>query len=170
LSDDRIRDFYAGMAPDDRGRYLDDILAMSDAELEALHDYIQWVFPLPESSLANPSAPVLSDRTIAAFAADASLRERLHRSFQRMLVFYGFALNSAQTIERGPQFEQRQQIWLRPNNHNHLRLTRMIRSLRILGLDADAQALFRALERIYFALPHAITATSFRYWQQAASA
>src|SRR6185437_16980358 len=66
--------FYRGGC-DDRRRRLAEILAWSDARLEAVHDYIQWIFPLPEASGANPSAPVLSQADIAAFGADPGLRQ-----------------------------------------------------------------------------------------------
>ena len=45
---------------DHRGRLLSHILGFSLDELEFHHDYIQWLFPLPEPSGANPSAPLLS--------------------------------------------------------------------------------------------------------------
>ena len=44
----------------DRGRYLHDILKWPDKRLESTHDYIQWLFPLPEVSGFNPEAPTLS--------------------------------------------------------------------------------------------------------------
>ena len=57
--------FFAGGADDD-GRTFDEILGWDDARLEMVHDYIQWIFPLPERSGANPWAPVLDAATIAA--------------------------------------------------------------------------------------------------------
>ena len=36
-------------------------------------------------------------------------------------------------------------VWLRPGNHNHLRLTRILESLATLGLVAESQALQRCL-------------------------
>jgi hypothetical protein len=37
--------FYRGLAPDNRGRYLREILLWDDVDLEYVHDYIQWLFP-----------------------------------------------------------------------------------------------------------------------------
>lgn len=45
-----IVDFYLG-GQDSKGRTLDDILAFSDQQFEAGHDFIQWIFPLHEKSL-----------------------------------------------------------------------------------------------------------------------
>ena len=66
-------DFYRGNGPDSEGRTLAEILAWSDDELEAVHDYIQWLFPLPEPSMFNADAPVLTPAEIAAARADASI-------------------------------------------------------------------------------------------------
>ena len=46
----RIIGFYSGTEPDHRGRYLHEIQRWSDDQLEKVHDYIQWLFPLPEPS------------------------------------------------------------------------------------------------------------------------
>ena len=80
MTSSRIVSYYRGEGLDDRGRSLREMQAQSLDELEHNHDYIQWLFPLPERSSANPSAPRLSAADIAAFADDAALRENLLRS------------------------------------------------------------------------------------------
>jgi hypothetical protein len=141
---DRIVSFYQG-GRDDAGRTLADILAWSDDRLESVHDYIQWVFPTRQPSGVNPSAPLVTDATAQAFAADSGLRERLHQALDRMLVFYGLRYRGrAIEIDQG-RFPLRSRVWLRPNNHNHLRLTRIMQSLAELGLASDARALQRCL-------------------------
>jgi hypothetical protein len=67
--------FYRDGAHDDRGRSLTEILAWPDDRLEDVHDFIQWLFPLPEPSGANPSAPTLDAATIQAFHATPAMRE-----------------------------------------------------------------------------------------------
>jgi hypothetical protein len=99
-----------------------------------VHDYIQWIFPLPERSGASPWAPVLDAATIAAIRNDAEMQGRLRAAFERMLAFYGFALEGDAVVE-GPRFVAASRNWLHAGNHNHLRLTRMLRSLRVLGLE-----------------------------------
>ena len=62
-----------------------------------------------------------------------------------MLVFYGLRRKGPR-IEIDPSgFPLRARVWLRPGNHNHLRLTRIMQSLAALGLGADARALQRCL-------------------------
>jgi hypothetical protein len=141
---DRIVEFYSGR-PDDRQRTLDQILAQPDRWLEHEHDYIQWVFPTAARSSVNPSAPLITADTAAAFAADPALRERLRAAFVRMLSFYGLRLRDG-NVEIDPErFAVRSAAWLRPYNHNHLRLTRIMQSLAALGLRGEAQSLQRCL-------------------------
>jgi hypothetical protein len=143
----RIVAFYDGSAPDDRGRFRDEILQFDDGRLEAVHDFIQWLFPLPEPSGANPSAPILDAPAIDAFRTRPELRAALRRSLDRMLAFYGFAW-SGERIVKSASFPERHD-WLSPGNHNHLRLTRILRSLNVLGEPRCAQALLNALSEIY---------------------
>jgi len=49
--------FYDGTEPDHRGRYLHEIQQWTDDQLEVVHDYIQWLFSLPEPSGSNLAAP-----------------------------------------------------------------------------------------------------------------
>lgn len=149
LSDQNpILAFYSGRGEDDRGRTFSQILAWNDARLEDVHDYIQWLFPLPERSGANPSAPILDAGTIAAFRADPALQDRLRQALLRMLAFYGLGSEDGKVI-RGEQFQQKAENWLSPGNHNHLRLSRILRSLTVLGLKGDAGSLYNCLRSIY---------------------
>src|SRR5947208_7865434 len=122
--------FYEGRAPDDRGRYLAEIQQWPDERLESVHDFIQWMFPLRERSGANPGAPTLDQKTIDEFRARPELQDNLRASFCRMLRFYGLGLE--EDVRRGANFEERAGNWLSPWNHNHLRITRILKSLRIL--------------------------------------
>ena len=65
-SESSLHAYLAGRGRDDRGRTLDEVLAFSDADLERVHDYVQWLFPLPTRSLAQPGAPVLAAADIEA--------------------------------------------------------------------------------------------------------
>lgn len=162
--------FYAG-GPDDRGRTLDDILAWDDARLEAVHDFVQWVFPSPEPSAFNASAPVLSAADIAAFRDDPALRARLLAAFRRMVRFYGFDLGgdgARPDVSQAPGFAARAREWVTPGNHNMLRITRVLRCLTLLGLPAHARAFLAALERLYDAgSAPAIGAVTLRHWRDA---
>lgn len=159
--------FYRDGARDDAGRTLAEIVAWPDDRLEDVHDFIQWMFPLPERSGANPAAPVLDAETIRTFHATPEMRERLRQSLERMLRFYGLRW-TGEAVERGTNFAERAENWLWTMNHNHLRLTRIIRSLRVLGLEAESAALYRALDAIYREFPKRITERTHAFWRDAA--
>jgi Opioid growth factor receptor (OGFr) conserved region len=166
----RLVAFYEGTAPDDRGRFHDEVLQYDDERLERVHDFIQWVFPLTERSAANPAAPILDDAAIDAFRSRPMLRAALRRSLDRMLAFYGFAWNS-ERIEKGSDFARRSGTWLCAGNHNHLRLTRMLRSLCLLGEMQAANALFEALLEIFSEERRnqrdSISERTFAFWKDA---
>ncbi len=166
----RIVAFYENSAPDDRGRFLDEILYFDDDALEYLHDYIQWLFPMRERSGANPTAPRLDNDAIEEFHTRSDLQIALRRSFDRMLAFYGLKWD-AERIVRSNFFDNRNQ-WLTPGNHNHLRLTRILTAMRLLGDAPAASALFRSLEELEAEErkngTNRISDRSFRFWADAA--
>ncbi len=163
----RLLDFYRGEEPDIEGRMLQDIWNWSDDDLESVHDFIQWLFPLPEASQFNPDAPLLTPEEIAAFRGDELLRANLRQSFARILSFLGLTLSADERVSEGLNFLQRvPDIWGFPN-HNWLRITRILRSLRLLGLDSESRALYQYLEALYSSRKFPITAQTFRYWEDA---
>jgi hypothetical protein len=166
--------FYSGRSADPRGRRLSEIQQWPDDLLESNHDFIQWMFPLLEPSSVHPDAPILDQETIREFNAHPELQQNLRASFLRMLAFYGFELNTdgGLAVRRRSDFADQSTGWLWPGNHNHLRITRIIKSLRLLGLEAEAQAFFRCLSELYAeetgrGIPR-ITATTFQFWSAAA--
>jgi phosphoribulokinase len=170
---DRIVAFYSGGA-DDRGRTLDAILAWPDDRLESVHDYIQWVFPTAVLSGVNPFAPLVTSDTTAAFASSPTLTDGLRRALDRMLAFYGLRREQGATGEvliamDEARFLERSRNWLRPGNHNHLRLTRIMQSLWILDLRAEAKALQRCLTSDVYEGPgrQRITRETYEFWVDA---
>jgi hypothetical protein len=157
-------------APDPRGRTLNSILSWPNGELEDCHNYIQYLFPLPERSPYNPFASVIDRATCIAFRTRADLRARLKQSFDRMLAFYGFQYNQSPTkvcVSRTPAFDDVSRRWVRRFDHNHLRITRILRSMRVLGLALEAEALWRALDEVCDE-NRAISKKSWTFWTRAA--
>jgi DNA-binding transcriptional MerR regulator len=70
-------------------------------------------------------------------------------------------------ITLGINFDEAKENWVRRYDHNHLRITRIIRSLRVLGLEEEALAFYRALEKVQ-SESAAISARSLTYWRRAA--
>jgi hypothetical protein len=156
---------------DPRGRTLEDILRFDDRRLEHGHDYIQIIFPLPEGSPYNWEAPVITRFVFAEFRSRPELRETLRRSFLRILAFYGFdesAEDGKVKVTRRDNHLKQFRNWVTRVDHNHLRITRIIRSLRVLGLEEDAQAFYEALLAVDADFPARISKGSIMFWTRAA--
>jgi hypothetical protein len=70
-------------------------------------------------------------------------------------------------IVEAPNFPRRAlDVW-DYQNHNWLRITRILRSLHLLGLEAEAQALYRRLEDFHGRRRFPIDHNTFRYWTDA---
>jgi hypothetical protein len=163
----RLVEFYRGEATDSEGRSLQELWSWGDNDLEAVHDFIQWLFPLPEPSRYNPDAPLLTAEDLAAFRADERLRANLRKSFERIVAFLGLSLTADGEVVEGPNFAARvPDVWAFPN-HNWLRITRILRSLTLLGLPDEARAFYRRLEAFHRARRFPIPAKTFRYWTEA---
>jgi hypothetical protein len=163
----QLTTFYRGTGPDSEGRTLADIWAYSDDELESIHDFIQWLFPLRERSQFNPDAPLLTAADIDEFRADPQLRDNLLRSFEVFLAFLGLRFEGGR-VTRAPDFDRKSDIWRHPN-HNWLRITRVLTSTRLLGLEEPSRALFTFLKELRDGGRSGITDDTFRYWERAAS-
>jgi hypothetical protein len=165
-----LLDFLRGRGPDDAGRTLAQLWAWEDEDLERHHDFIQWMFPLPERSGANPAAPVLRPTELDSLREDAAIRANLRRSLDRMLAFYGFAWNSDRSaLALSPIFAQKASNWLSAGNHNFLRLTRILRCLVLAGEATAASALLAALEGLAArGYGRVIGPRSLGFWREAA--
>ena len=168
--------FYSPVDPgkDMYSRTLSSILAWDDSQLEHSHNYIQVLFPLPEGSLYNFSAPVVDRRVFEAFRSRPELQDTLRLSFKRILKFYGFSLKdntdgSEPEVVKLPSFSTVSRHWVTRFNHNHLRITRIIRSLRVLGLEREAEAFFVALKQVYDECNGRIGQKSMLFWSRAIS-
>ena len=169
---DDIVDFYRGSGTDHRGRTIDQLWTFDQDELEGVHDFIQWLFPTDRPSAFNPWAPVLTAESILGLGALPDLHPRMERSLDLMLAFYGLQRHRdgpSPVIEPAPTLQARGPRWWGAGNHNHLRLTRIIASLGLLGLVDEAVALERALQGIRTEHQTGISAETARYWADAAA-
>lgn len=146
----RIVAFLEGEGPDDGGRSLFGILAFDDVRLETTHDFVQWLFPLTEPSGAVPGSPVLGPGDVDAIRASGMAQCALAAATDRMDAFYRATHD-----------------WLMPNDHNHRRITRIIRSLRLLRGDEAADAFRAAILARVEATRAPISARSRGYWATA---
>ena len=114
---------------------------------------------------------MLLPETVEAFRWDADLRERLLRGFRRMASFYGFEIrdfsDGSTQLDPAPDFAVRSRFWLNPGNHNFLRLTRILTSLRTLGCEDRAESLFDVLDLVYRRDHTLIGESTYGFWRSA---
>ena len=113
--------FLEGKTPDHRGRTLSMVMAFSDERAEQTHDYVQWLFPLDEPSGSVHGAPVLSELDIDEIKKSPAAQANLIKA-----------------SELNFQFLNRNQKWISKHDHNQLRITRVIGSLRLLVRNKEA--------------------------------
>ena len=143
-------DFLSGTGPDHQGRYLRDIWDFDDKAIEQTHDFIQWMFPLTEKSMSVPGVPTLSAENIEAIRTSEVARSNLEKSAQWYLGFL-----------------QRNDHWIKAYDHNHLRITRAIKSARLLTGHKMADQIKKELN---FLLGHKVDTISEKtkdYWIKA---
>lgn len=146
----KVLSFLQDTGPDHRGRFLSDILKFSDQQIESTHDFIQWIFPLDEPSSASPDAPVLEPGEIALIRKSSLAAHSLNASVQWFC-----------------DYLKRNKHWRVAHDHNHLRITRMIKSVRLLQGEPAANALRDRVLAIAEASKDKISQTSWDFWQQA---
>lgn len=202
-------------AKDSHGRTQKDMLSWSGKQLELNHNYIQMLFPLPEGSPYNWSAPVVTREVFDAFRSRSELRDSMQLSFERMLEFYGFAISrepkpnaqskqedsekssgsntetspednsslpteskattassskfssATYSIIRGPKWRKKTTNWCIRFDHNHLRITRILRCLRVMGLQTECNAFYEALQEVFADPTVSIGDRSMMYWTRA---
>lgn len=172
MSDDcsRILDFYSGAGVDHRGRTFAEVLRFPVRAMEETHDYIQWLFPLNEPSSVASNAPVIDERCAHAFQGDTALRHGLLAALDKMLGFYGMKMSpdaGGDNIVRTSYFAKRAPHWLTPGNHNFMRLTRIMKSLTLLGQAELARALAGCLEGVYAEYSNVVGQNTLEQWRRA---
>lgn len=151
-----ITEYFANGGLDHQFRTPKDILKWDDNRWEATHDFIQWAFPLHEKSYHNINSPVLTPDDIEFLRNSAEAKANMIAIYDRFNRFLGLGNH---------EDKNRQKWWAHIGNHNLLRITRAIRSLRLFGLDSLAQELYENLQDVHndFPLPD----KTWEYWDNA---
>ncbi len=142
--------YLSGAGLDSSGRSVQEVLRFSNRQLEDIHDYIQWLFPLPTRSAAQPSAPILTAAEIEAISSDPRAQTTLRQASDRMILFY-----------------RETDDWLTGYDHNHLRITRIIQSLRLLVSPDAAHDFYEIILALHQAAGAPVNGRSLQYWRQA---
>ena len=121
----KILEFLEGKGKDAKGRSLDEIIAQDDEFWSHQHDFIQWLFPLNEKSLAVPKSPILEDSEIVKIKESSVAQASINRN-----------------LERYKQFLRSNREWYSRHDHNHLRITRVLKCLKLLR-DVESARQFK---------------------------
>ena len=121
MSHPNILAFLSGHGTDDQRRSILDLINRDDEFWERTHDFIQWLFPLAEPSRSVRNAPVLTHDEIKQIRESETAQANIQRSVLRYKEFL------ASTTK-----------WRSGYNKNNLRISRVIRSLRLLVNDEAA--------------------------------
>lgn len=153
------------------GFTLEQIWKWDNNQLEQCHDYIQWLFPLKEPSAYNPNAPLLDEDTIIKFIYDSdpersSIMDNIWHSFKMIKIFLSYP-------------NRDKPIWLESNNHNMLRITRIITFIKCISCYGeyhydDQKDLYEKLSEFYnwldyldHAFPGNVSDETWNYWRKA---
>lgn len=145
-----IYQFLDGSIPDYKNRYLTEILKYSDQELEYEHDYIQVLFPLYEESVFNIHAHILTEYEEKMIKANIESRKGLNSALTRMIKFY-----------------KNNDHWMTDYNHNHLRITRIIKCVSTLLCEDRAIEFYNFIIHRCYSRGFYVSDETLDYWYYA---
>tara|TARA_B110000503_G_scaffold7746_1_gene10552 strand:- start:256 stop:741 length:486 start_codon:yes stop_codon:yes gene_type:complete len=146
----QLYNFLANKGPDFKDRYISEILNFSDKDIEEKHDFIQWVFPTDEPSSIASDVPIVDDEVIDLFQKNEIAQTNLKNAKDLYLSFLF-----------------RNSHWGKKYDHNHLRITRVIKCLRLLLGDKEADDFKQKVYGILGGRILLIDEKARRYWSKA---
>ena len=123
----------------------------SDKNLESHHDYIQVVFPnLERSGYANQDLYLNKNlEKWKELMQDEELRLKIQKNLNlnliRILKFFGFEVTLGEDSEITKLVAKNDGVAFIPGNHNSLRLTRVLKCLKIFGLDNEYNLIINSI-------------------------
>lgn len=145
--------FFRMESPDNCGRMIVDIWNYSDRELEDVHDYIQWLFPLFEESAYSLRCPLLTVNSAKQIIADEICKSSFRRSLSVMRSFY-----------------KRNLHWAKSGNHNLLRITRILKSTALLLGKASSIEFYNLIMMRCNELEFIPSIDTIDFWENATAA
>ena len=131
------------------GLTVKDILNWTPDRLERVHSYIQFLFPLNEPSKHNLNSPVLTPEDIEAIKNNSKACRNIKMAYYCMLNFYGFWYDNFARVQKCDDYEEIKKYWQTPNNHNYLRITRILKCLMLFGFGCEAREFYKTLVECY---------------------
>ncbi|WP_418642379.1 opioid growth factor receptor-related protein [Vibrio chaetopteri] len=159
--------FQLGKGTDHQGRFISEIWDFNSFWLEHDHKYIQWLFPIDAQTKFNRHAPVLTTDDRAAFFESEVLQQAQRKSLDLLLHFFGLQWQEGE-IFPSAQLNIREHIWLKRGGHNHLRISRIIRSLALCGQHKLSYQFQQAVIKVAKEYGE-VSEESMGYWFKAAT-
>ena len=125
---------------------INQIRGLDAKAMEGQDDYIQLLFPNVDPSPVNPKAPLLTPQMIWEVQQNPVMQQQLQSSLDQMLDFWGLT-RQGDSIQVDPGKGGAHRKWILNNDdHNHRRLTRVIKCLMACGYESCAANLERTLQ------------------------
>ena len=132
------------------GKTIKEIYGYTDQLIESEHTFVQWLFPLDEPSRNVRNSPVLGPDEIALIMESPTAQGNLRKSANWYLSFLS-----------------RNNHWIKRYDHNHLRITRVIKSLRLLVSDEAADGFRIDLYSLLASNKSVIPKETQQFWDNA---
>jgi len=145
-----FKTFLLNKSTDHKVRLLEDIYKFSDNEIEGTHDFIQIVFPLAEPSYWSSNKYFIKTQNeIDNLSRSKNVKNSILKSASWYIAFL-----------------KKNKYWKHRNNHNLKRITRMIKSVRLIVGDTDADTVKKEIICIEN-IETLVGQKSFQYWETA---
>jgi len=140
-------------------------MELSDHGWEARHDFIQFLFPNDEPSASFSTAPVLTPEVQKLWLESPTLQDQHRKDFYRFLKHIGlhFDLLHGTITVANKGLVLRRIVW---RDHNQWRITRVLRSMRLLGQPQLSNELYKVLLNINEEYG-GINSVTLDYWHKA---
>ena len=144
-----FKNFLLGKEPDFKGRMIDEIWDFTDIQIEGNHDFIQLIFPLNKKSQSSFHGYYLdSENLVNELKESTEIKENILKSSQWFLSFL-----------------KRNSHWKSRYDHNQLRITRVIESLRLLVGNHEADNFYKSVLELCSDVK--LSKTTLDYWSKA---
>lgn len=151
--------FLEGRGVNNHKQTINQVLNLSDDELERQHDYIQSVFPLTEQSAAINLAPLTEDE-LDQLQASVTAKDNVCKMYHRMLAFW--KLDGDLFL----QWDNVERHWNQPNNHNFRRMTRVYKSLELLQMEPERRDFQNRMQYLLHQPACQISESTRLIWEQ----
>lgn len=150
-----------------------EVLRYSDATIENDSSFFQCLFPVDSIPGYNPPLPPIPADFEHAVASTPGFALSLTLGVRRVMRFWGFQFRGKSSTGRplwrlAPDFVVANHGWTQRVDHNHQRVTHVIRSLRLIGAPRTARSVYRCMTRAIRERGFPVREQTRRLWRRQA--